>query len=119
MRKLIAATAALVAVAIVAANASAATHIHGTFAFPGRMCGFSGTSTLQVIDNFSVKADRSSFDSGRLIETFVADSGRGVRIAWDAGHEYNASPVANPDGTTTYVFEYSGLNAKVWALDGS
>jgi hypothetical protein len=118
MRKLIAATAPLViATNILAAGASAATHLGGTFTFPSRMCGFRGTSTLEVVDNFGVKADGSSFDSGRLVETFAADNGRGVRVAWDAGHEYNAPPVTNADGTTSYVFEFSGLNAKVWSLD--
>jgi hypothetical protein len=119
MRKLIAATATLAATAAaVAAVASAATHFGGTFTFPSRVCGFKGISTLEVVDNFGGKPGGSSFDSGRLVETFLADNGRGVRIGWDAGHEYNAPPVTNADGTTTYVFEYSGLNAKVWAADG-
>jgi len=93
-------------------------HFSGTFKFPETLCGFDGTNTVLVLDNFGSLPGGASYDAGRLIETFIADNGRGVTISYDAGHEYNAPPVANPDGTTTLVFTYSGLDVKTQAVGG-
>jgi hypothetical protein len=116
-------TVALVPViaAMLAPGAGAAdpTHRFDESTFADTLCGFTGTTDLLVLDNFDTKSDGSSYDSGRLIQTFTADNGRGVTISYDAGHEYNSPRVANPDGTTTLVFTYSGLNVKTQAVGGS
>ena len=112
------AVSAVTLLAAAAEVAHGATHLAGTFTFPSTMCGFSGTSTLTVVDNYGSKADGSSFDSGRLVETFIAQNGRGLTISWDAGHLQNLPAVTNTDGTTTLVSVYSGLNAQVRALHG-
>ena len=100
------------------AKANPPGHIKGSFTFSETLCGFSGIDTVDVLDNFGAKNDGSSYDSGSLSETFVADNGRGVTITYDAGHEYNAPPINNTDGTTTIVYTYSGMNAKTKAIDG-
>src|SRR5262249_23406913 len=93
-------------------------HLSGDFTFPDVICGIRVQHEVQFIDNFGVKADGSSYDSGYLIETFTAANGRGVRIKFDAGHEENAPPLIGPDGSYTFVSTYSGLNAKTQAVGG-
>jgi hypothetical protein len=93
-------------------------HIKGSFPFSETLSGFSDIDTVDVLYNFGAKHDGSSYDSGRLSEAFVADNGCGVTITYDAGHEYNAPPFNNTDGTTTIVYTYSGKNAKTKAIDG-
>jgi hypothetical protein len=113
------AVAALAAtVSAAAAGATVPGHFTGTFSFPANWCGFDGIDTVTVLDNFGSQMDGTTWDAGRLVETFVADNGRGVSITYDAGREENAVPVVNPDGTTTLVFLYSGLNAKTQAVGG-
>jgi hypothetical protein len=104
--------------AVLAAGASAATHIAGDFVFPDEVCGISVMHEVHFIDNFGSKADGSSFDAGQVVETFTAANGRGVKITFDAGLEENAAPINNPDGTTTLVFTYSGLDVKTQAVGG-
>jgi|SRR5579859_228376 len=116
-------TVLAVAVTAVVAGTSAAsaadpTHLAGTFTFRDNLCGFSGTSHVQFIDNFGSKSDGSSYDSGQVVQTFNADNGRGVIVTF-AGHEYNAPPVSNPDGTTTFVFVFSEAQNKIQAIDGA
>jgi hypothetical protein len=82
------------------------------------MCGFSGTSVVVVVDNFGRKANGSSYDSGRVLQTFTAYNGRGVSLGFDAGHLVNLTPVTNADGSTTFVTIYDGLNLKTQAING-
>ena len=114
--------AALIATALGASAlgtaAGAATHLTGDFTFPDIVCGIPVQHEVFFIDNFGAKADGSSFDSGQLVETFTAANGRAVKITFDAGHEENAAPIANPDGTTTQVFTYTGLDVKTQAVGG-
>jgi hypothetical protein len=101
-----------------AAGAADPTHLSGSFTIPhDTMCGFAGTTSVQFIDNFGASPNGSSYDSGQLIQTFIADNGRGVVVSF-AGHEYNAPPVHNPDGTTTLVFIFSEAQNKVQILGG-
>jgi hypothetical protein len=120
MRRLpcLVATAAVAAVLAGGAGAADPGHFSGGFTFPETLCGFDGTNTVLVLDNFGSLPGGASYDAGRLIESFIADNGRGVTISYDAGHEYNAPPVANPDGTATVVFTYSGLDVKTQAIGG-
>jgi len=98
--------------------AAAATHLVQSFTFPDNLCGFDGISQVSIIDNFGPLPAGATFDAGSITQTFTADNGRGVRLTFDAGHEYNAAPVFNADGTVTRVFTYSGANVKTQALDG-
>jgi hypothetical protein len=117
-KRLAALLAGAIGATALAVGASAATHVTGDFVFPDVVCGISVQHEVQFIDNFGSKADGSSFDAGRLVETFTAANGRGVKITFDAGHEENAALVNNPDGTTTQVFTFAGLNALTQAVGG-
>ena len=99
------------------ASAANPTHLTGSFTFPDRMCGFTGTTHLTFIDNFGSYADGSSYDSGQVVVTFNADNGRGVVVTF-AGHEYNRAPVLNADGTATFVSVYDQAQNKIQAVGG-
>jgi len=98
--------------------ASAATHLVQDFSFPDNLCGFDGISQVSIIDNFGPLPAGATFDAGSIRQTFTADNGRGVILTFDAGHEYNAAPVFNSDGTVTRVFTFSGANVKTQAVQG-
>jgi hypothetical protein len=100
------------------ALASDPTHSTLQFSYPDTLCGFNGVSSWTVVDNYGSTASGGTYDSGRLVQVFTAENGRGVRIAWDAGREYNAPPTQNPDGSSTVVETFDGLNATTNALDG-
>jgi hypothetical protein len=110
--------ATVLGVGALASTASAATHLAGDFTFPDTVCGIAVQHELSFIDNFGSKADGSSWDAGQIVETFTAANGRGVRITFLAGHEENAALVQNPDGTTTQVYTYAGLDVKTQAVGG-
>ena len=93
------------------------THLTGSFTFDSVLCGFAGTTHVGFIDNFGSKADGSSYDSGQVLETFVASNGRGVTIFF-AGHEYNYPPVVNADGSVSFAYLYSEAQFKIQALNG-
>lgn len=103
---------------LAASTVVAASHLTGSFTFPGALCGFPGTVQIQFIDNFGAKADGSSWDAGQIHETFTADNGRGVTIDFANGHLENSPTVANPDGTTTLVRTYAGSQFKIQAVNG-
>jgi len=113
-------SAPIIALLLTAAPVAAAdpTHISASFTFPSTLCGFDGTTDVQFIDNFGSYAGGGSYDSGRVLETFVAENGRGVTIFF-AGHEYNYPPVVNDDGTITRRFLYSEAQFKIQALEGA
>jgi hypothetical protein len=110
------ATGVLTGAAIVKAQGTG--HYKQVFSFPDTLCGFSGVTTVSAVDNYGSKRDGSSWDSGQLDQTFVADTGRGVDLKFDGGHLDNLPPVTNPDGTTTVVTIYDGLNVKTKAFNG-
>jgi hypothetical protein len=110
------ATGALTGAAIVKAQEIG--HYKQTFSFPDTLCGFSGETSVIAVDNYGSKRDGSTWDSGQLEQTFVADNGRGVDMKFDGGHLVNLPPVTNPDGTTTVVTIYDGLNVKTKAFNG-
>ena len=121
MRRLsLALSAPIIALLLSAAPAAAAdpTHLAASFTFPNTLCGFDGTTRVHFIDNFGSFANGGSYDSGRVLETFVADNGRGVTIFF-AGHEYNYPPVVNGDGTITLRYLYSEAQFKIQALGGA
>jgi hypothetical protein len=107
-----------IAAATLAAGASASTHLAGDFVIPQFFCGINVQDEVQYVDNYGTKADGTSSDSGYINETLTAANGRAVTIKYGAGHEENAAPVSNPDGTTTFVSTYSGLNAKTQIVGG-
>jgi hypothetical protein len=86
--------------------------------FPDSLCGFTGTTTFTTEDNFGMLADGGTYDNGRFVQTFVADNGRGVEIAYSGGHG-SFSPVnSNGDGTFTQVLTASGLDVLTKAVNG-
>jgi hypothetical protein len=110
--------ASILGAATLAAGASASTHLAGDFVVPSFFCGINVQDEVQYIDNYGTKSDGSSSDSGYIDETLTAPNGRAVEIKYGAGHEENAPPVYNSDGTTTFVATYSGLNAKTQIVGG-
>ena len=110
--------ATAVGAAALAVGASASTHLSGDFVIPQFFCGISVQDEVRYVDNYGTKPDGSSSDSGYVNETLTAANGRAVVIKYDAGRAENAPPVNNPDGTTTFVSTYSGLNAKTQIVGG-
>jgi len=113
---------AVVGVALVAhagpASAADPTHSVSEVTFPDTMCGFGGTSHWFAIDNYGTLPDGARYDSGKVVQTFVANNGRGVIISYDSGHVYTAAPIFNSDGTVTVVQKFTGLDVKPQAING-
>ena len=101
-----------------ASEATASTHIGGTFTFADTLCAFNGVSTFTTEDNFGSLANGGTYDNGRLVQTFVASNGRGVEIDYNAGRTVFSPITANGDGTFTQVAIASGLDVTTKALQG-
>ena len=94
MRRLIlfAVVVAIVAAGVLTRTASVTAqeirHYKQTFSFPDTLCGFNGVTTVIAVGNYGSKCDGSkrdgsTWDSGQLEQTFVADNGRGVDMKID------------------------------------
>lgn len=85
---------------------------------PDTMCGFTGTSHW-VIHITSVPTGKgSTVKAGQIIQSFVADTGRGLKISFDAGVFIAGPTVYNPDGSSSFTAVEDGLSAKTQALNG-
>jgi hypothetical protein len=85
---------------------------------PDTMCGFTGTSHW-VIHFTSVPTGKgSTINAGKIVQTFVADNGRGLKISFDAGVFIAGPTVYNPDGSSSFTAVEDGLSAKTQALNG-
>jgi hypothetical protein len=60
----------------------------------------------------------STINAGKIVQTFVADNGRGLKISFDAGVFIAGPTVYNPDGSSSFTAVEDGLSAKTQALNG-
>jgi hypothetical protein len=118
VRKLALVLAGAVALTIGAAGGASAAapvvneHTNFTDTFSDTLCDISGTSTINVVDNFKVYADGTSVDTGRFRQVFTANNGKAVVIL-AAGQTGHANPIQNADGTITFIDTYKGLPEKL------
>src|SRR5579862_6238366 len=52
------------------------------FTVPDTMCGFTGTSSWVFAITSGPTANGASIQAGSVVQTFVADNGRGVKISY-------------------------------------
>lgn len=93
---------------------------HSTFSdtFPDNICGVSGTSTINVVDNFKLYADGTFRDTAVFRLVFTADNGKQVQI-FSAGQVTGLDePIHNADGTITFVNTFKGLPEKLSIPNG-
>jgi hypothetical protein len=85
---------------------------------PDTMCGFTGSSDW--LYNFTTvpTGNGSTVAAGRIVQTFVADNGRGVKISFDSGSFIDGPTTFYPDGSSSFNAVGNGLNAKTQALGG-
>ena len=82
------------------------------------LCGFTGTSYWVLDVTSGPTAGGSSFTAGPAIRTFIADNGRGVKIAYEQGVT-KAGPVTYyPDGSSSVTLVEDGLLFQVYAVRG-
>jgi hypothetical protein len=98
--------------------AAASTHFGGSISFPDSLCEFGGATTFTTEDNFGMRPDGATYDNGRFVQTFVADNGRGVEIAYSGGHGTFSPVTSNADGTFTEEMTASGLDILTKAVNG-
>ena len=95
------------------AAAGTASRLVETDIFPDTVCGFSGTKTLA----FNLTFARNGI-AGTIVDTFVADNGRGVKVTFDAGLFVFGPTIYYPDGSSSFTTIGDGLNAKTQAVGG-
>lgn len=108
------AVAALVAAVVPTAGVAGKVvfHEHENFSdtFSDTVCGISGTSVVQGVDNFTVYADNTVKDVFTASQTFTAtDSGKSIRIHVAQQLTSTDEPIDNGDGTVTFVDTFKGL----------
>lgn len=101
-----------------AAAANASHDVEQFTVSPDTMCGFAGTSDWLVRATSVPTGNGSTVNAGRIVQTFVADNGRGVNITFDAGVFKPGPNVYNPDGSFSFTAVEDGLSAKTDALRG-
>lgn len=85
---------------------------------PDSLCGFAGTSYWVLDVTSGPTGGGSSFTAGPTIRTFIADNGRGVKIALEQG-SVKAGPVTYyPGGSSSVTLVENGLLFQVYALRG-
>jgi hypothetical protein len=105
----------------VPASAIAATSVSRDvekYSVPDSICGFTGTSFWIINLTTVPRPNGSSIVAGRVIQTFVADNGRGVKITYAAGVTKIDPTVYYPDGTSSITVVSDGMNVKAQALGG-
>jgi hypothetical protein len=119
VRKLALVLAGALALTIGAAGGASAAapivnqHTSSTQTFPDTVCGISGTSTIDVVDNFKLYADGTFLDTSRFRQVFTAQNGKAV-VIFAAGQVTGpANPIQNADGTITFIATFKGLPEKL------
>jgi hypothetical protein len=93
-------------------------HTRFTDTFPDQVCGISGTSVVNVVDNFKLYADNTFRDTSRIRQVFTADNGKSV-VMFSAGQVTGLNdPIQNADGTITFINTFKGLPEKLSILHG-
>jgi hypothetical protein len=120
---LIAGACVLALPASAVAGSGATRYVQKFTVSPDTMCGFTGTSywvwNLLDYPEGLPTGNGSSVIAGQVIQTFVADNGRGVKITYGGGGESIGSPVNYPNGSSSITVVAAGLNVKVQALGGA
>jgi len=111
-----AAALALSGSAIAAAGVSRQVQKHTVS--PDTLCGVTGTSEWEIALTDSQAGNDIGVVAGPVVQTFVAGSGRGVKISYDEGVVRIAPAVYNPDGSSSITVVEAGLNVKAQALGG-
>jgi hypothetical protein len=100
------------------AAAGNATHTVQQYSTPDNVCGFDGTS-YWVIHLTGVPTGNGSFvQAGSVVQTFIADNGRGVTISYVKGSFITGPTVVYPDGSSSFTAVEDGLNVKTQAVGG-
>jgi hypothetical protein len=86
---------------------------------PDTLCGSTGTS-YWLFDLTGVPTGNASFvNAGSIVQTFIADNGRGVKISYAEGVFTSGATVVYPDGSSSFTATEAGLNVKTQALGGA
>jgi hypothetical protein len=124
VRKLALVLAGALALTIGAAGGASAAgpivnqHTSSTQTFPDQVCGISGTSTINLVDNFKLFADGTFLDTSRFHQVFTAQNGKAV-VIFSAGQVTGpANPIQNTDGTITFINTFKGLPEKLSIAGG-
>jgi hypothetical protein len=101
------------------ASAGNASRFVQKFTIPGdNLCDFSGTS-YWLFSLTGVPTGNSSFvNAGSIVQTFIADNGRGVTISYDRGVFTSGPTVVYPDGSSSFTATEAGLDIKTQAVGG-
>jgi hypothetical protein len=121
MRKLLFLLAGLAVFLVVwPATAVAAAPVKSMFTdtFPDKICGFDGTSTINVVDLFTPHSDGTFSDSSNFRQTFVADNGKSLSLRASGLTTGLIDPILNPDGTITFVNTFVGMPEQVKITNG-
>lgn len=116
MRKLVLLVAGLAVFLIVwpaTAVAAAPERTMFTDTFADEICGFTGTTTLTVVDLFTLNSDNTFSDRASVRGTFTSDTGKTLMLSSAGLTTGIAEPITNPDGTITFVNTFIGLPEKV------
>ena len=89
-----------------------------TDTFPDEICGFTGTSTINVVDLFTAFPDNTFRDSSNFRQTFVADNGKSLTLRAAGLNQGQINPTLNPDGTITFVTTFIGMPEQVKITNG-
>jgi hypothetical protein len=98
------------------ASAAAPVVTRFTDTFPDEICGFTGSSTVNIVDVFTLTSDNMFRDRGSFKQTFTSDNGKSLTI--NAAGTVTSQPIQNPDGTVTIVTTFIGLPEKLQILKG-
>jgi len=119
VRKLALVLAGALALTIAASGSASAAapvvneHSMFTDTFSDEVCGISGTSTVNVVDNFKLYADGTFLDTSRFRQVFTAENGKSV-VIFSAGQVSGLNdPIENADGTITFINTFKGLPEKL------
>ena len=124
VRKLALVLAGALALTIAASGSASAAapvvneHSMFTDTFSDEVCGISGTSTVNVVDNFKLYADGTFLDTSRFRQVFTAENGKSV-VIFSAGQVSGLNdPIENADGTITFITTIKGLPEKLSIAGG-
>jgi hypothetical protein len=81
--------------------------------FEDELCGISGTSTINVVDNFKLFADGTFSDTSVFRLVFTADNGNSVTVLAAGQITGPDEPIENEDGTVTFIVTIKGLPEKL------
>jgi len=125
VRKLALVLAGALALTIAASGSASAAapvvneHSNFTDTFSDEVCGISGTSTVNGVDNFKLYADNTFLETLNVRQVFTAEqSGKSVLLFAAQQTSGPADPIENADGTITFITTFKGLPEKLSIAGG-